>query len=319
MKTSFSILALSLAFLTAPLFAGSTMETSTPDETSTSAFPFEFHAEYGYLGDSDASRGYRTQRDFNENYYLARFIYTPRIAIGILRLGVAWERFDFNGFDPFVGHLGGPLGPIVLFRSQLPEVLQSVSAVVGLDTRLGDSLLLRFEAQPGLYGTRNLDSDSFRIPFLLGGTYVYSPNLQFVFGASVDYDRAYPVVPGGGVRWRFAPQWVLDAVVPTPRLDFEVTKSLTLYGGADLKGGTYRVTDDRNGIARSDARLRNALLTYSEVRAGLGIEFKVTPKIKFSAEGGYVPYRNFDYSRADVRYHQDNGGAYGAVSLNAAF
>jgi hypothetical protein len=32
-----------------------------------------------------------------------------------------------------------------------------------------------------------------------------------------------------------------------------------------------------------------------------------------------VPYRNFDYHRADVRYRHENGAPYGAVSLRANF
>ena len=36
-------------------------------------------------------------------------------------------------------------------------------------------------------------------------------------------------------------------------------------------------------------------------------------------EGGYVPYRNFDYFRTDVRYHNEHGGPYGAVVLQGNF
>jgi hypothetical protein len=55
------------------------------------------------------------------------------------------------------------------------------------------------------------------------------------------------------------------------------------------------------------------------VRAGLGFDYKLSPEVKISIEGGYVPYRNFDFHRTDVRYHQEEGGAYAKVGLNATF
>ena len=66
----------------------------------------------------------------------------------------------------------------------------------------------------------HLDGDSFNIPFVLGGTYIYSPEVQLVFGVGVNLQGRFPVLPGGGVRWKFSPNWVLNAVLPTPRLEY---------------------------------------------------------------------------------------------------
>jgi len=316
-----------LSLIAAQAFAGSGADYSTTaTESSTgesqSPFPFEFDAEYTYIGDSDAERGFRKVRDFDENYLSARALYTPRIAVGILRLGAAYERYEF-GLPAFsLVHTlplipGEPRGFLV-GRPQIPGTLQSVSAVIGLDTRFSDSILFRIEAQPGFYGTRNLSGDTFNVPVVLGGTYIYNTNLQFILGASIDYERKYPVFPGGGVRWRFASQWVLNAALPTPRLEYEVNNNVTLYAGADVKGSTFRVSDDF-GVARGDRRLNRAILTYSEIRTGAGVDWKITPDLKLSVEGGYLPYRQFDYYRADVRYTQRDAAPYGSVAFRAAF
>ncbi len=265
--------------------------------------PFEVNVEVAYIGDSDVARGTRRVNDFDEIYSDARFVYTPRVMFGILRLGVNWERFSF---------LDMPNGV------QTPDTLQSVSGVIGLDTQFSDSILFRIEAQPGLYGTQSLDGDTFDVPVIIGGTYIYSSDLQFVFGVSVDFDRKYPVFPGGGIRWRLSSQWVLDAVVPTPRLEFEAMKNMTFYAGANLKGSVFR-TEDRFGNSVGDTRLNNALVTYTEVRTGVGVEWKIAPEIKFSAEAGYMPYREFDFDRADVRYHHEGGAPYGALALTATY
>src|SRR5207253_8440362 len=107
--------------------------------------------------------------------------------------------------------------------------LQSVSLVMGLDMQFSDSIIVRAEGQPGVYDTEfdNLGYDNFNLPFLIGGTYIYSPNVQLVLGVSVDVERKYPVIPAAGIRWKIASQWLLDAVLPTPRLQFEMSKAVS--------------------------------------------------------------------------------------------
>ncbi len=282
---------------------GANTEQPAPAESSLH-IPFEFNAEFTYSGSSSVARGAREIRDFDETYTAISLIYTPRVSFGILRLGAGFEYFGF-GFPN---------------RVQLDDTLQSASAVVGLDTRLSDSILVRFEAQPGFYGTNDrFGEGTFHVPFILGGTYILNPNVQFVLGASVDYERKFPVFPGGGIRWRLNDKLVLNAVAPTPRLEFEASKSLTLYAGADLKGSTFR-TDNRFGTREAgDRRLNHALLSYTEVRTGVGVEFKLSPDIKLSLEGGYLPYREFDFHRTNVRYHQEQGAPYGSIGFRAAF
>ena len=320
MKNLIRLFAAALCLTSVPLFAGTVVETPTAsaDETDTSVLPIEFTLEGAYIGESHVERGFRENRDFTEVYSHARLIYRPLTKVGYLRLGADWERYDFDGFDSFIQPItsGSPI--LGLFDSQLPDTLQSVAAVIGLDTKLSDSFLIRFEALPGLYGTEDLDSDTFNVPFVLGGSYVCSSDFQVIFGVSVNYERSFPIFPGGGIRWKFAPNWVLNAVAPTPRLEFEASRNLTIYAGADLKGTTVRVDEDF-GETRRDDRLNNAVLTYSEIRTGGGLDWKITPQVKLSVEGGYVPYRNFDYHRANVRYKHEQGAPYGALSFRAAF
>jgi hypothetical protein len=242
-------------------------------------------------------------RDFYENDSILELVFTPRIKLGVLRLGAEWERFSFGVPD----------------SAPLPDTLQSVNLVIGLDTQLSDSILIRVEAQPGVYNSGLDDlSNDFNLPFVIGGTYIYSPDLQIVLGVGVDVERKYPVIPVAGIRWKMARQWVLDAVLPTPRLDFEINRDVTLYAGANVKQTNFRV-DDNFGDAHGIPRLNHAILSYSEVRTGAGFDWKVSPIVTFTGEVGYQPYRNFDFYRADVRYHQESGAPYGMLSLHGAF
>jgi hypothetical protein len=267
-------------------------------------FPGEYVVEETYVGDGDVRRGsHKSVRDFDENDSILQLVFTPRIKLGVLRLGAEWERFSFGVPD------GAPL----------PDTLQSVNLVIGLDTQLSDSILIRVEAQPGVYNSGLDDlSNDFNLPFVIGGTYIYSPDLQIVLGVGVDVERKYPVIPVAGVRWKMARQWVLDAVLPTPRLDFEINRDVTLYAGANVKQTNFRV-DDNFGDAHGIPKLNHAILSYSEVRTGAGFDWKVSPIVTFTGEVGYQPYRNFDFYRADVRYHQESGAPYGMLSLHGAF
>jgi hypothetical protein len=273
-------------------------------EPSTFKFTGEYVAEETFVGGADVRNGAVRVEDFDESDTILRFILTPRIKVGILRLGAEWERFSFGFPD----------------AAPLPETLQSVSLVLGLDTQLSDSILARFEAQPGVYnnGFGHL-SDDFNMPFIVGGTYIYNPNLQFVVGVSVDVERKYPVIPAAGIRWKVARQWVLNGVLPTPRIEFEPFKDLTLYLGADIKQTNFRV-DDSFGDAHGNPQLNHAVLSYGEVRTGVGFEWKISTILTLTGEIGYQPYRSFDFYRADVRFEEDGSSApYGMVSLRGAF
>jgi hypothetical protein len=299
-----------LLFLTStPCFAGDGKVVLPSEEPVTEARPeFRISAEYlveeTYIGGSDVSREQHHVRDFDESNLVVRFVLTPRVAIGILRLGAGYERYDF-GFED-----GWPL----------PDTLQAANLIVGLDTQFSDSILFRIEAQPGLYGAGmdEFETDNFNVPFVVGGTYIYSPSLQFVLGLSVDVNRQYPILPGGGIRWKFAPQWVLNAVLPTPRLEHELNEQFTLYAGAVVKTQAFRMGEDF-GTAGGLPELDRAVFDYTEVRTGAGFDWKIAPALTLTGAAGYLVYREFDFHRTEVRYHHEEGAPYGTLSLHGAF
>jgi len=192
--------------------------------------------------------------------------------------------------------------------------------VIGLDTEFSDSFLVRLEFDPGFYGTDfdDFGQDTFNVPVIIGGTYIVSSNFQIVFGIGIDALRKYPVLPGGGIRWKFASQWTLNAVAPTPRLEYEPNSNLLFYAGADIRATSYRV-EKNFGTLRGNPALNHAAITFEEVRTGGGLEWKLSSAMKLSLEGGVIPFRSFDFHRTQVRYHQDSIAPYGMVALHAAF
>jgi hypothetical protein len=276
---------------------------------------FEFDASETYVGNGDVKRptgafGDLRVENFDENDALVRFVLTPRTKIGILRFGGSYERWDFGLNDRL---------------AQIPDTLQAANFVVGIDSEFSDSLVFRIEAHPGWYsaGRDSFAGDSFRVPIIVGGSYIFNPNFQLVLGAAVNFEGKYAVMPGGGIRWKFYDGWTLNAVMPNPRLEWQATRNLTLYAGAAIEQETFRV-DEHFGDFRPDARLidrrlDNAWMTYSEVRTGLGFEWEMVTGVKLALEGGYQPYRQFDFFRPHVRYHEDGGAPYGTAALHVAF
>ncbi len=314
MKIAASLVAFCLAFagraFAVQVETYSTSNKETKDVAlveAQSSFSFDFQAEGTFVGNGDVQRGERGNlriRDFDESDTRIHFILTPMTKIGILRLGVQTERYSF-GFGN---------------RAAIPDDLHSTALVLGLDTEFSDSFLIRIEMDPGFYGTDfdDFGQDTFNVPVIIGGTYIVSSNFQIVFGIGIDALRKYPVLPGGGIRWKFAPQWTLNAVAPTPRLEYEPNSNILFYAGADIRATSYRV-EKNFGSLRGTPGLNHASITYEEVRTGGGLDWKLSSAVKLTLEGGVIPFRNFDFHRTDVRYHQDGIAPYGMVALHAAF
>ncbi|HEX4631714.1 MAG TPA: DUF6268 family outer membrane beta-barrel protein [Chthoniobacterales bacterium] len=315
MRIISSIVALCLALTGSRAFAVqvetySTSSKETKDVAlveAESPFSFEFNVEGTYVGQGDVERGEHGNlrvRNFDETDTRIHFILTPMTKIGVLRLGVQTERYSFG-----YGNLRA-----------IPNDLHSTALVVGLDTEFSDSFLIRVELDPGFYGTDfdDFGQDTFNVPVIIGGTYIFSSNFQVVFGIGIDALRKYPVLPGGGIRWKFASQWTLNAVVPTPRIEFEPNSSMLFYAGADIRSTSYRV-EKNFGSLRGDTSLNHAAITYDEVRIGGGLDWKLSSAMKLSLEGGVIPYRTFDFHRTQVRYHQDGIAPYGMAALHVAF
>lgn len=262
----------------------------------------EYVGEETYVAEGDVHRRNTSVRDITEHNTIMRLILTPSVSIGVLRLGFDWERFSFD----------------LPNHSPLPDALQAPAIVLGLDTQFSDSIVARFEFKPGIYGTDHLEWGNFNMPFIAGATYIYSPTLQFIGGVSVDVEREFPVIPAAGLRWSVTRQWLINAVLPTPRIEYAVSDKATLYVGANVKQTGYRMNDDF-GDSHKNPNLNNAILTYTEVRTGVGLDWKFIPAMTISAEAGYQPYRSFDFHRADINFRETGSALYGGISLHGAF
>jgi hypothetical protein len=270
-----------------------------------SSWSLEANAEAAYVGSSEIRRAGQRFGTLDEVDTSADAVASNQITqSSLLRLGLNWERFSFTPDA----------------QAPVPDTLQSLNLVVGADYQLTPALLLRVEAQPGFYSDfKEPRGSDFNVPFLVGASYFVSRDFLCVFGFSIDINRSgSPIYPAAGMRWKVAPKVVIDAILPDPQIDYELNRNVTLHVGATLKNGTYRVSGDF-GSRRGMPKLNDSTIDFTEVRAGTGVSWKVSRSVSLDLEGGCVPYRKFDFSRADYKVTAFDVAPFAQVSLNAKF
>jgi len=334
----------------APADGLGTNVSDTAPEPSKLKTSYELDADTSFVGDASTHFGDGMHGDVSEERTRAHYIVAPQYNDGpIYRFGLAYQRYSF-GFSR---------------AAAIPDTLQAENLIVGIDFELFNSWLVRVEADPGIYSdTRVVGFRGFNVPFLIGGSYIVNADLQWVVGIDVDVNRQIPIFPAVGFRWNFADQWVLDMVLPTPRLEYQWSKNLNLYVGLDVDDGTYRVDrgigngldSSRSRVVKSEvttskligyqirpfhrptpiyskttkevtntvpgdsyANLSGAVVEYDELRVGAGLSWKPFNGVTLELEGGYLPYREFDFHRADSQFLNSGGAPYGQMSFNAQF
>jgi hypothetical protein len=306
MKPSFiltSLASLSLG-MASSLTAGEVVRTSEPATSHAGTISQEVEASYS------ASAGARSNvspvRDADVSGQSTNFKYVLSYAVPdrpIIRFGVGYDRYDF-----------GFAGP-----GFIPGALQSLNLVAGVDLKISD-VLIRIEAQPGFYGDdQGFDSGDFNVPIVLGASYLVSKDFQWIAGLSINPNASYPVMGGVGFRWKMSDRWVLNVVPPNPRIEYKATDDVTLYAGGQLISSTFRVNDNFGGRGVRGRNYRNALVDYTEIRAGAGASWKFGPMGTLELEVGYMAYRDFDYHKVEDNYQTKSGAIYGQAGFKLNF
>ncbi len=279
----------------------------------------EFVMEGSYSGRAETKQGdARLGVVSNDNFHM-NYVASPTIQDGLLlRFGIDTERNSFSLF---------PAAPI-------PNTQQSVNAIIGADMSIGDKIITRVELHPGIYSDFvNVTGSDFDCPVQIGGTYLYSKDLQFIFGVQIDLKSNYPIIGLPGFRWQFADDWVLSAIPPKPQLQYSLTKSLTLYIGADILGGTYHLNNDfgsshGHGPNTTNSQLNNNICDFTELHVGTGFTWKFIPNMSLDISGGYMPYRDFDMHQDKIGFDTHstsfrssigNGAPYGEAGITGSF
>jgi hypothetical protein len=174
-----------------------------------------------------------------------------------------------------------------------PYSIASVAGEFSLSYWTGDEFFPVLKFEPGVYYTRDyITTKSFDVPIRAVGGFKVQDKIHLVLGVDVDPFEQEWAIPICGFNWEINSQYNLRAVFPEPRFSYTPSKTLEFFIAADLTGGGYR-----NGPT-DDHRTNNALLNYSEYRAGSGVNYNPRKGLSFEMIAGWSFERRFDYFRA---------------------
>jgi hypothetical protein len=244
------------------------------DENSRDLFSYEttytFDSDFkeSKLGDGDSL--------YNDFSYDHRFLITGK---WYFRAGVEYERYDFGGTD-----------------NGLPDQLQGLYGHLALEYVVKDHAGISLELDPGVYFQDNIGSDNFDVP---GKAYVTFPLKKDKVFATVGLGWGQfqdPVVaPGGGITWLISDKLRLQAVFPKPALVYQPNDDWEFRILGELNYLNVR-TDD---VVTTERKLQvhNAVLQYSEYRAGVQFAYSGIKYLKLIAGAGATIERDFDFYR----------------------
>jgi hypothetical protein len=244
------------------------------DENSRDLFSYEttytFDSDFkeSKLGDGDSL--------YNDFSYDHRFLITGK---WYFRAGVEYERYDFGGTD-----------------NGLPDQLQGLYGHLALEYVVKDHAGISLELDPGVYFQDSIGSDNFDVP---GKAYVTFPLKKDKVFATVGLGWGQfqdPVVaPGGGITWLISDKLRLQAVFPKPALVYQPNDDWEFRILGELNYLNVR-TDD---VVTTERKLQvhNAVLQYSEYRAGVQFAYSGIKYLKLIAGAGATLERDFDFYR----------------------
>ena len=204
-----------------------------------------------------------------------------------LHLGLSYDRYDF----------GSTSAPV-------PNHLQSIAGVIGVDYMHGKDVGAFLQLRPGFYFQNDINISSFDVPITLGRIFVVQEKRLYILGgAYASFLRGgFPVLPLIGVIWIPTEHVRLMALFPTPRLIYSPSKKLDIWVGGEFVSGSYRT--DRNDNIRP-TKLNGAQVDFNDYRAGVGLTYTVSKNLSLEVGAGYSIQRQFDFGRAGETYRTD--------------
>ncbi|HEY2568593.1 MAG TPA: hypothetical protein VGI25_04655 [Candidatus Udaeobacter sp.] len=275
-----------LASVTSVLAGTSTFEAQpspTPsDENSRDLFSYE--TTYTFGSDFKESKLGNGDSLYNDFSYDHRFLITGK---WYFRAGVEYERYDFGGTD-----------------NGLPDHLQAAYAHLAAEYVVEDFPGISVEIDPGVYFQDDVSGDAFDIPWKIYTTFPLKKDKIFAvvgLGGGIYQDPV--VAPGGGIIWVFSDKLRLQAVFPKPALIYQPNDDWEFRITGELNYTSFRTDDVLT--TEQKLQLHNAVVQYSEDRAGAQVAYTGIKHLKLIAGGGVTVERNFDFFRANQSKRTD--------------
>jgi hypothetical protein len=270
---------------------------TSSDENSHDLFSWE--TTYTFDSDFKESKLGHGNSLYDDFSYDHRFLITGKWYI---RAGVEYERYDFDGTD-----------------NGLPDHLQAAYGHLALEYVVKDHAGMSIELDPGVYFQDNATWDAFDIPGKAFVTFPLKKDKIFaVVAVGWGIYQDPPVAPGGGIIWLITDKLRLQGVFPKPALVYQPNDDWDFRLIGELNFTAFR-TDDVVSHTEHKLDLHNAIVQYSEDRAGLQISYSGFKPFKLIAGAGATIERNFDFFRAHQSKRTDDPAPYVRIAAEANF
>ena len=255
----------------------------TPEEENSRDL-FSYETTYTFQSDFKESKLGRGDSLYDDFSYDHRFLITGK---WYFRAGVEYERYDFGGSD-----------------NGLPDHLQAAYGHLALEYVVKDHAGAGIELEPGAYFQNRITGDAFDIPWRMFVSFPLKKDKIFAvvaLGGGIYQDPI--VAPGGGIIWLISDKLRLQGVFPRPALVYQPNDDWDFRLTGELNATSFR-TDDVLTTERK-LQLHNAIVQYSEYRAGVQASYSGFKPFKIIAGAGVTIRRNFDFFRADESRRTD--------------
>jgi hypothetical protein len=252
------------------------------DENSRDLFSWE--TTYTFDSDFEESKLGHGDSLYDDFSYDHRFLITGK---WYFRAGVEYERYEFGGTD-----------------NGLPDHLQAVYGHLALEYVVKDYAGVSIEVDPGMYFQDGVSSDTFDVPGKAFVTFPLKKDKIFaVVGLGWGAFQEPVVAPGGGIIWLISDKLRLQGVFPKPALVYQPSDDWEVRAIGELNFLSAR-TDD---VVTTEQKLQlhNAVVQYSEYRAGLQVRYSGFKPFNIIAGAGCTIRRNFDFFRAEQSKRTD--------------
>jgi hypothetical protein len=268
----------------------------TPEEENSHEL-FSYETTYTFRSDFKESKLGSGDSLYDDFSYDHRFLITGK---WYLRAGVEYERFDFGNSD-----------------NGLPNHLQAIYGHLAYEYIVKDHAGAGIEIDPGVYFENRITGDAFDIPGKVFVTFPLKKDKIFaVIGVGWGIYQHPVVAPGGGIIWLFSDQLRLEGVFPKPALVYQPNDAWQFRVLGDLFFQSYR-TDDVI-TPEKKLQLHNAVVEYSEIRAGAQAKYSGFKPFAIIAGAGCTLLRDFDFFRAD-QSKRTEPAPYVRLSIEAKF
>jgi hypothetical protein len=268
----------------------------TPEEENSRDL-FSYETTYTFQSDFKESKLGRGDSLYDDFSYDHRFLITGK---WYFRAGVEYERFDFGNSD-----------------NGLPNHLQAAYGHLALEYVVKDHAGAGIELEPGAYFQNRVTGDAFDIPWRIFVSFPLKKDKIFgVIGLGGGIYQDPVVAPGGGIIWLFSDHLRLEGVFPKPALVYQPNDDWQFRLLGELFFQSYR-TDDVI-TPEKKLQLHNAVVQYSEDRAGVQANYSGFKPFAIIAGAGVTLRRDFDFFRAGQAKRTDPA-PYVRLSIEAKF